>query len=54
MIDPFGYDHAGYIAAAYGLFAAATLYFVLATYGRLKVAERRIRAIARPHRTSSL
>ena len=54
MINPSGYDHAGYIAAAYGLFAAATLYFVLAAYGRLKVVESRINAIARPHRTSSL
>ncbi len=38
------YDHLSYIAAAYGLFAAATLYFALGTQARLTLAARRLRA----------
>ena len=44
MINPIAYDHAGYIAAAYGLFAAATLYFTLGARLRLATAARRLRA----------
>ena len=44
MINPLGYDHLGYIAAAYGLFAAATLYFVVGTRARLAVVSRRLLA----------
>ncbi len=44
MINPFSYDHAGYIAASYGLFAAATLYFAMGTRLRLARAARRLRA----------
>ena len=44
MINPLTYDHASYIAAAYGLFAAATLYFTLGAQLRLATAARRMRA----------
>ncbi len=44
MINPLTYDHASYIAAAYGLFAAATLYFALGARLRLATAARRLRA----------
>lgn len=54
MINPLHYDHGAYIAAAYGLFALATLYFALGAAARLKIAESRIRAVDRPYRTSAL
>ena len=44
MIDPLQYDHLPYIAAAYGLFAAATLYFVFGARARLALVSRRLRA----------
>ena len=44
MINPMQYDHLPYIAASYGLFAAATLYFVIGTRTRLSGAARRLRA----------
>ena len=44
MINPLTYDHAGYIAAAYGLFAAATLYFAIGARLRLATIARRLRA----------
>ncbi len=44
MINPLHYDHFGYIAAAYGLFAAATLYFAVGTQARLALVSRRLRA----------
>ncbi len=44
MINPLGYDHLSYIAASYGLFAAATLYLVLGSRARLATVSRRLRA----------
>ena len=44
MINPLSYDHGGYIAAAYGLFAAATLYLVAGARARLGAVSRRLRA----------
>jgi hypothetical protein len=44
MINPLHYDHLAYIATAYGLFAAATLYFALGTRSRLARAGARLRA----------
>ena len=44
MINPWEYDHLPYIAAAYGLFAAATLYFVIGTSTRLALVSRRLQA----------
>ncbi len=44
MINPLHYDHLPYIAAAYGLFALATLYFAVGARLRLAHAARRLRA----------
>ena len=44
MIDPLHYDHLPFIAGAYALFAAVTLYFALGARARLQVATRRLRA----------
>ncbi len=44
MINPLRYDHLSYIAASYGLFAAATLYLVLGARARLSVVSRRLLA----------
>jgi hypothetical protein len=52
MINPMQYDHAGYIASAYGLFVATTLWFALGarmrlvrTAARLRAADPRVRAV---------
>jgi hypothetical protein len=44
MTNPLHYDHLPYIAAAYGLFAAATLVFSLGARARLAQVTRRLRA----------
>ncbi len=44
MINPAAYDHLGYIAASYGLFAAATLWFAVGARMRLARAAIRLRA----------
>ncbi len=52
MINPMHYDHLPYIAASYGLFFAATLYFTLGARLRLaKVARRLAAADPRARRT---
>ena len=52
MINPVNYDHFGFIAASYGLFAAVTLYFVIGAQRRLSLATRRLRA-ADPRRRAA-
>ncbi len=44
MINPLHYDHLAYIAAAYGLFLAAGLNFVIGARLRLALVERRLAA----------
>ncbi len=44
MINPLHYDHLPYIAAAYGLFTAATLVFAFGARSRLAQVTRRLRA----------
>jgi hypothetical protein len=44
MTDPLHYDHLPYIAAAYGLFALATLVLSFGARARLARATRRLRA----------
>ena len=44
MINPLHYDHLSYIAAAYGLFAGATLYFAIGARLRLAHVARRLAA----------
>ncbi len=44
MNNPLQYDHLSYVAAAYALFAAGTLYFALGARVRLKRVTRRLRA----------
>ncbi len=44
MNDPLHYDHLGFIAAAYALFFAATLYFALGTRARLALVAKRLKA----------
>ena len=43
MINPAAYDHLPYIAAAYGLFAAATLWFAVGARVRLARAAQKLR-----------
>jgi hypothetical protein len=44
MINPLHYDHLSFIAAAYGLFFAVTLYFTIGARTRLALATKRLRA----------
>ena len=44
MNNPLHYDHLAYVAAAYALFAAVTLYYALGARMRLARATRRLRA----------
>ena len=44
MINPAHYDHLGYIAASYALFAATTLWFAMGARLRLARAATRLRA----------
>jgi hypothetical protein len=44
MINPLHYDHLAFIAGAYGLFFAVTLFFAFGASARLASAERRLRA----------
>jgi hypothetical protein len=51
MNNPLQYDHAGFIAAAYGLFFAVTLFFAIGARSRLAVVGKRLRAAdPRAHR----
>jgi hypothetical protein len=43
MNNPLNFDHLGYIATAYGLFAAATIYFAAGAQMRLARVARRLR-----------
>jgi hypothetical protein len=45
MINPLTYDHLGFIAAAYGLFFAVTLAFSIGARQRLKLVQRRLKAV---------
>ncbi len=47
MINPATYDHLPFIAAAYGLFAAATIWFAVGARMRLGRAAARLRATDR-------
>jgi hypothetical protein len=44
MINPLHYDHLPFIAAAYGLFFAVTLFFTLGARTRLATVTKRLRA----------
>jgi len=44
MNNPLHYDHLPYIAAAYGLFLAVTLWFSVGARNRLALVARRLRA----------
>jgi len=43
MINPLHYDHLPYIAAAYGLFFAVTLFFSIGARTRLALVTKRLR-----------
>ena len=47
MINPLHYDHLPYVAASYGLFVAATLYFAIGAQARLARVGTRLRAADR-------
>ena len=44
MIDPLNFDHLPYIAAAYGLFFAVSLWLSIGARARLSLVARRLRA----------
>jgi len=44
MINPLGFDHLPFIAAAYGLFFAVTLWLAVGARTRLALVTRRLRA----------